>query len=91
MAENRTYTLAEAATELGYAVTTLRDHVTQGRVPHHRRFRVKGVYFTESDLEHIRHGRAVHVSVESTPTNHRRGQSGAEIGSFEGLRSLRAR
>ncbi len=90
----REYSLPEAAAILGYAVTTLRDRVTQGRVPHHRRFRVKGVFFTDEDIAAIKHGSAVavgesprraeppHPSTDVVP--------GSSLDAFLGLRSLRS-
>lgn len=49
----RTYTLEEAAEALGISRWTLRDWVSRHEVPHRRRGRVKGVYFTDSDLADI--------------------------------------
>lgn len=49
----RTYTLDEAAEALGISRWTLRDWVSRREVPHRRRGRVKGIYFTESDLADI--------------------------------------
>ena len=49
----RTYTLDEAAEALGISRWTLRDWVSRHEVPHRRRGRVKGVYFTEDDLDEI--------------------------------------
>ena len=49
----RTYNLDEAAEALGISRWTLRDWVSRHEVPHRRRGRVKGVYFTESDLADI--------------------------------------
>lgn len=46
-------TIAEAAEHLNCSPWTLRDRVTRGEVPHHRRGRVKGVYFTREDLDQI--------------------------------------
>jgi hypothetical protein len=54
MTDTPEYTLREAAALLGCAWTTLRDKCTRGEVPHHRRHRVKGIYFTEADLDEIR-------------------------------------
>ena len=54
----RTYTLDEAAEVLGISPFTLRDWVSRREVPHHRRCKVKGIYFTESDLEEILDARA---------------------------------
>ena len=50
----RSYTLYEAAEVLGISRWTLRDRVSRYEVPHRRRGRVKGVYFSQSDLEQIR-------------------------------------
>ena len=47
------YTIAQAAAMLGRAPTTLRDQVTRREVPHHRRGKVKGVYFTVEDITAI--------------------------------------
>jgi excisionase family DNA binding protein len=47
------YSLDEAAALLRCSRWTLRDQVTRGEVPHHRRGRVKGVYFTLANLEEI--------------------------------------
>ncbi len=49
----RTYTLDEAAEAIGISRWTLRDWVSRYEVPHRRRGRVKGVYFTQADLEEI--------------------------------------
>ena len=54
----RTYTLDEAAKVLGISPLTLRDWVSRREVPHHRRGRVKGIYFTDGDLEEILEARA---------------------------------
>ena len=54
----RTYNLDEAAEALGISRWTLRDWVSRHEVPHRRRGRVKGVYFTESDLAEILDARA---------------------------------
>ena len=54
----RAYTMDEAADALGISRWTLRDWVSRHEVPHRRRGRVKGVYFTESDLEEILEARA---------------------------------
>lgn len=54
----RTYTLDEAAKVLGISRWTLRDWVSRHEVPHRRRGRVKGVYFTEDDLAEILDARA---------------------------------
>ena len=54
----RTYTLDEAAEALGISRWTLRDWVSRHEVPHRRRGRVKGVYFTEDDLADILEARA---------------------------------
>ena len=78
-----TYTLDEAAEVLGISPLTLRDWVSRREVPHHRRGRVKGIYFTEGDLDEIldaqarpalalpaqarRSGQASLVSVEDLP------------------------
>jgi len=45
--------MEEAAEYLGCSRWTLRDQVTRDQVPHHRRGRVRGVYFTLADLEEI--------------------------------------
>lgn len=50
---DRTYSVAEAASILRCSPATLRDRVTRREVPHHRSGRLKGVYFTEGDLEQI--------------------------------------
>ncbi len=47
------YTLAEAASRLGWAGTTLRDKVTAYAVPHHRRYAVRGIFFTDEDIVEI--------------------------------------
>jgi len=52
------YTLPEAAEQLGWAPTTLRDKCGRYEVPHHRRHNVKGIYFTEADIEEIRAARS---------------------------------
>jgi len=49
----RTYNLDEAAEALCISRWTLRDWVSRHEVPHRRRGRVKGIYFTESDLAEI--------------------------------------
>ena len=54
----RTYNLDEAAEALGISRWTLRDWVSRHEVPHRRRGRVKGVYFTDSDLADILDARA---------------------------------
>lgn len=54
----RTYTVDEAAEVLGISPLTLRDWVSRREVPHHRRGRVKGIYFTEGDLDEILDARA---------------------------------
>lgn len=51
--DDETMTISEAAEYLECSPWTLRDQVTRGEVPHHRRGRVKGVYFTREDLEQI--------------------------------------
>jgi len=48
------YTLAEAASRLRWADTTLRDKVTANVVPHHRRHTVRGIFFTDEDIAEIR-------------------------------------
>lgn len=53
-----TFSLDEAAAYLGCSRWTLRDQVTRGDVPHHRRGRVKGVYFTRANLDDIVAGQA---------------------------------
>ena len=53
-----TFTIAEAAQALGCSPWTLRDRVSRGEVPHHRRGKVKGVYFTPEDLRQIRASQA---------------------------------
>lgn len=50
--------MEEAAARLGYAPSTLRDKVTRHEVPHHRSGRLKGVYFTQEDLDKILAGQA---------------------------------
>ncbi len=50
--------MEEAAARLGFAPLTLRDKVTRGEVPHHRSGRLKGVYFTQEDLDEIQAGQA---------------------------------
>ena len=52
------FTIDEAAAWLGYSPLTLRDQVTRREVPHHRRGKVKGVYFTRDDLDQIRSSQA---------------------------------
>ena len=47
------YNIKEAATRLGWAGTTLRDHSSARTVPHHRRHVVKGIFFTDDDLAQI--------------------------------------
>ena len=93
----REYSIPEAAEILGYAVSTLRDRVTQARVPHHRRFRVKGVFFTDEDIAAIQNGTGVQVgdrrrtrgdvlgSIEAA-----RSDELPDLGPFVGLRSLRS-
>lgn len=86
------YSLAEAAAILGYAVTTLRDRVTEARVPHHRRFRVKGVYFTDEDIAAIKLGSAFAVG-ESPRSAEPSSLPGTDVDptqAFLGLRSLRS-
>jgi hypothetical protein len=48
-----TFTLDQAAAYLGRSRWTLRDQVTRGEVPHRRRGRVRGIYFTQGDLDQI--------------------------------------
>ena len=48
----------EAAAYLGCSPFTLRDRVTRHEVPHHRSGRLKGVYFTQEDLDRILAGQA---------------------------------
>ena len=48
------YTLAEAASRLGWAGTTLRDKVTAYAVPHHRRHAARGIFFTDQDIAQIK-------------------------------------
>jgi len=56
--DDETMTIAEAAEYLECSPWTLRDQVTRGEVPHHRRGRVKGVYFTREDLDQIKSSQA---------------------------------
>lgn len=62
------YTIDQAAEHLGCSRWTLRDQVTRGEVPHHRSGRVKGVYFTQDDLDAIlgEHVRAVQPAQQTT-------------------------
>lgn len=88
----REYSLPEAAAILGYAVTTLRDRVTQARVPHHRRFRVKGVFFTDEDIAAIQRGTPVSVGDHRRPVGASQvaceDPQAVELAAFLGLRSL---
>lgn len=68
----RTYTLDEAAEALGISRWTLRDWVSRHEVPHRRRGRVNGVYFTEDDLAEILDGQARPALVVSTQARKRR-------------------
>jgi excisionase family DNA binding protein len=52
------YSMEQAATALGLSRWTLRDRVTKGEVPHHRSGRLKGVFFTQEDLDKILAGQA---------------------------------
>ncbi len=94
MTTEREYSLPEAAALLGYAVTTLRDRVTQARVPHHRRFRVKGVYFTDEDIAAIKRGSA--FAVGESPRGSELAHPVEDVvprlslDAFLGLRSLRS-
>ena len=97
MTIERQYSLPEAADILGYAVTTLRDRVARGEVPHHRRFGVKGVYFTDNDMAAIQDGTRVPLGDRRRRRgDHRRLAEGAgstespELAAFFGLRSLRS-
>ena len=58
MDEQSTFSMREAAAQLGCSPYTLRDRVTRGEVPHHRSGRRKGVYFTQGDLDEILAGQA---------------------------------
>lgn len=58
MIEEPTFTIPQAATLVRCAPTTLRDRCTRGEVPHHRRHRVRGIYFTQLDIEAIISGQA---------------------------------
>ncbi len=78
----RTYTLEEAAEALGISRWTLRDWVSRHEVPHRRRGRVKGVYFTDSDLADILDARARPALARPTPARKRRQ---APLVSFEDL------
>ena len=78
----RTYNLDEAAEALGISRWTLRDWVSRHEVPHRRRGRVKGVYFTESDLAEILDARA--RPALALPTQDRRSRQ-APLVSFEDL------
>jgi hypothetical protein len=88
------YTMAEAAELVGYAVTTLRDRVTQARVPHHRRYRVKGVFFTDEDIAAIKNGSAFAVGESprqaEPPHPADRVVPRSSLDAFLGLRSLRS-
>lgn len=64
----RTYTLDEAAEALGISRWTLRDWVGRHEVPHRRRGRVKGVYFTGADLEAILASQARPARPATAPT-----------------------
>ena len=50
--------MEEAAARLGCSPFTLRDKVTRREVPHRRSGRLKGVYFTQEDLDKILAGQA---------------------------------
>ena len=78
----RTYNLDEAAEALGISRWTLRDWVSRHEVPHRRRGRVKGVYFTEDDLAEILDGQARPALV--VPTQARKSRQ-APLVSFEDL------
>lgn len=78
----RTYNLDEAAEALGISRWTLRDWVSRHEVPHRRRGRVKGVYFTDSDLADILDARARPALALPTQARKRRQ---ANVVSFEDL------
>ena len=66
---DRRYSIDEAAEVLGCSRWTLRDRVSRSEVPHHRRGRVKGVYFTETDLNEILESQARPAANSSAAPN----------------------
>lgn len=77
------YAIAEAASLLGIAPTTLRDRVTAGRVPHVRLHARKGVRFTADQIREIR---ASMVRPGSRCTVE---EAGPDLSRFTELRSVR--
>jgi hypothetical protein len=81
------YGVAEAATLLGLAPTTLRDRVTAGLVPHMRLHTRKGVRFTADQIREIR--ASMIRPANRHPGEHGGAGAGPDLSRFSELRSVR--
>jgi hypothetical protein len=81
MTQEPEYTIAEAARILGWGPTTLRDACSRREVPHHRRHRVKGIFFTDTDIAEIKAARGRRAIVPAAPPTGRRtgGESSPQL------------
>jgi excisionase family DNA binding protein len=95
MDQQSRFSIDEAAARLGCSPLTLRDKVTRREVPHRRSGRLKGVYFTQEDLDKILAGQvrpATDKGARRRATDPRPAITAAEIpAEFAVLRRARSR